>query len=151
MHDDPRDVIRDDDGKAAARRDVASGPTGAWSDQAVDERLGRLLQSGVVLAGSVVFIGAMLYLWRHGHEIVDYSTFRGEPEELRTVSGIIRGTRDGRARGIIQLGLLLLVATPIARVAFAGYAFARQRDWFYVAVTTCVLLFLLFSLRGGHW
>jgi uncharacterized membrane protein len=122
----------------------------AWSDRAVDERLGRLLQIGVVLAGSVVSIGAVLYLWRHGHEIVDYSQFRGEPEELRTVSGIIRSTRDGRARGLIQLGLLLLVATPIARVAFAGYAFARQRDWFYVAVTVCVLLFLLFGLRGGR-
>lgn len=121
----------------------------AWSDRSIDERLGRLLQFGVLLAGSVVFAGALLYLWRHGHEIVDYSTFRGQPDELRTISGILHSTSTGRARGLIQLGLLLLVATPIARVAFAGYAFLRQRDWLYAGIALFVLVFLFVSLRGG--
>jgi uncharacterized membrane protein len=135
----------------ASRRSAGRPRDGAWSDQAVDERLGRVLQAGVILAGTVVFLGALVYLWRHGHETVNYAQFHGEPEELRTLSGIVNSTLAGRARGIIQLGLLLLVATPIARVAFAGYAFARQRDWFYVAVSLFVLLFLIASLRGGSW
>lgn len=117
----------------------------------MDARLGRLLQAGVLLAGSVVLLGALVYLWRHGHEVADYSVFRGEPEELRTLPGIVQSTRDGRARGLIQLGLLLLVATPIARVAFAGYAFARQRDWLYAGIALFVLFFLFVSLRGGFF
>jgi uncharacterized membrane protein len=52
----------------------------------------------------------------------------------------------GSGRGWIQLGLLLLIATPVARVAFSVYAFARQRDFLYVGVTLIVLTVLLFGL-----
>ena len=41
----------------------------------------------------------------------------------------------GRGRALIQLGLLLLIATPVARVAFSVFAFERQRDWTYVGIT----------------
>ena len=54
------------------------------------------------------------------------------------------------ARAIIQLGLLLLIATPVARVVFSVYAFARQRDWVYVVVTLIVLGVLLYSLLSGY-
>jgi uncharacterized membrane protein len=52
-------------------------------------------------------------------------------------------------RGIIQFGLLLLIATPVMRVAFAVVAFMIQRDRIYVGVTLIVLSVLLFSLAGG--
>ena len=55
-----------------------------------------------------------------------------------------------RARGLIQLGLLLLIATPVARVAFSVFAFARQHDRTYVVVTLIVLSILIFSLAGGR-
>lgn len=54
-----------------------------------------------------------------------------------------------RSRGIIQLGLLLLLATPVARVAFSIYAFAHQRDLTYVFITSIVLAILLYSLASG--
>jgi uncharacterized membrane protein len=50
---------------------------------------------------------------------------------------------------LIQLGLLILIATPIARVAFSVVAFLYQRDWMYVAVTLMVLGLLVYSLFGG--
>ena len=50
------------------------------------------------------------------------------------------------AAGLIQLGALLLIATPVARVAFTIYAFSRRRDVFYVVVTFVGLALLLFSL-----
>jgi uncharacterized membrane protein len=53
------------------------------------------------------------------------------------------------AKGIIQFGLLFLIATPIARVAFSVIAFALQRDRVYVSVTLIVLGLLLYSLVGG--
>jgi uncharacterized membrane protein len=55
-----------------------------------------------------------------------------------------------RGRGIIQLGLLLLIATPIARVALSVVAFAIQRDRLYVVATLIVLAVLMYSLTGGH-
>jgi uncharacterized membrane protein len=53
-------------------------------------------------------------------------------------------------RGIIQLGLLLLIATPIARVAFAAYGFARQRDWMYVGIAAFVLSVLLYGVFASN-
>jgi uncharacterized membrane protein len=56
---------------------------------------------------------------------------------------------SGRSAALIQLGLLVLIAVPIARVAVSILAFALQRDWLYVGVTVVVLIILLFSLLGG--
>jgi uncharacterized membrane protein len=50
------------------------------------------------------------------------------------------------ARGLIQLGLLVLILTPIGRVTFSVFAFVYQRDWMYVAITLIVLVLLLTSL-----
>ena len=57
--------------------------------------------------------------------------------------------RDGRGRGWIQLGLLVLIATPIARVAFCIVAFALEHDRLYVLFTVIVLIVLLYSLIGS--
>ena len=56
---------------------------------------------------------------------------------------------NGRGRGVIQLGLLLLIATPIARVAFSVVGFALERDRMYVVFTLIVLAILLYSLLGS--
>lgn len=123
----------------------------AWTDQRIEGIIGNLLRWGVAVAASVVFAGALVYLIRHGAQRPDYQVFRGEPAELSTLGGIWRQTLAGRGRGLIQLGLLLLIATPIARVAFSLVAFARQRDKLYVVVTTLVLGVLLYGLlaRAG--
>jgi uncharacterized membrane protein len=52
--------------------------------------------------------------------------------------------------GIIQLGILILIATPVVRVAFSVFAFAEERDWMYVVVTLVVLGLLLFSLTAKN-
>src|SRR5436309_10391628 len=106
-------------------------PTG-WTDERVDQVLGNLLRAGVVAAAVVVAAGGVLYLVRHGAEPTDHRTFRGEPADLRHPAGIVRDALAGQARGVITLGLLLLIATPVARVAMSAYAFLRQRDRTYV-------------------
>jgi uncharacterized membrane protein len=57
---------------------------------------------------------------------------------------------DMRSRGLVQLGLLLLVATPVARVVLSVFAFARQRNPTYVVLTLIVLAVLIYSLVGWH-
>jgi uncharacterized membrane protein len=119
-------------------------------ERRMDEVIGRLLQGGVMLAAAFVLAGGAVYLARHPGPVMNYRVFQSEPEELRTVSGIFHEALELRGRGLIQLGLLILIATPIARVAFSVVAFWYQRDWTYVAVTLIVLGLLVYSLLGGH-
>jgi len=121
-----------------------------WTEYEVEQFIGNLLRGGVLLAATVVLLGGSLYLARHGVESPLYGSFRGEPEELRRIPGILADALALRGRGIIQLGLLLLIATPVTRVVCAMVAFALQRDWLYVSVTVIVLSVLVYSLLGGH-
>jgi uncharacterized membrane protein len=119
------------------------------SDQMVEEIIGELLRAGVIIAASVVSLGGIVYLVRHGAEKPNYRMFLGEPADLRGVSGIMAEARSFSGRGIIQLGVLLLVATPVARVIFSVAAFALQRDRAYVVITLIVLAALGYSLLGA--
>lgn len=123
----------------------------AAEDKRVDEIIGLLLRSGVILAAAVVLAGGAFYLIRSGTSPAQYGVFRGEPNDLRHIGGIFRSAKSLQARGIIQLGLLLLIATPVARVAFTVFAFLYERDWTYVIVTLIVLTFLLYSLGAWHF
>ena len=120
-----------------------------WRDRRIEVILGNLLRSGVLISAAVVLVGACIYLSRHAHEPADYRVFRGEPSEYRTIPGVIQSVINGRGQGLIQLGLLLLIATPIARVAFSVVGFAIERDRMYVAFTLIVLAILLYSLLGS--
>jgi uncharacterized membrane protein len=120
-----------------------------WRDRRIELILGNLLRTGVLLSAAVVLCGAGIYLARHAHEPASYRVFRGEPSDLRTIPGVIRSVIEERGRGLIQLGLLLLIATPIARVVFSIVGFAIERDRMYVAFTLIVLAVLLYSLLGS--
>jgi uncharacterized membrane protein len=119
-----------------------------WTDQQVEQAIGSLLRTGLIIAAAVVVVGAVVYLVRHGGEQPHYRIFHGEPADLRSIGGIVRDSVQWRGTGLIQLGLVLLLATPLARVAFSVAAFALQRDRFYVVVTLIVMGILLFSILG---
>ena len=121
----------------------------AISDAGIDELIGDLLRVGVIVSSLIVLVGGGLYLKRHGTELPGYHMFYGEPSELRSVLGIMKEAYSFSGRGIVQFGLLLLIATPVMRVAFTVVAFMIQRDRIYVGVTLIVLSVLLFSLAGG--
>jgi uncharacterized membrane protein len=120
-----------------------------WTDKTIEEIVGNLLRVGVSLSAFVVLIGAAIYLARHGREPASYKVFHGEPSDLRSLSGIVRDAFHLRGRGIIQLGLLLLIATPVARVAFSIWGFAEEHDRLYMIFTGIVLIVLLYSLLGS--
>jgi uncharacterized membrane protein len=122
--------------------------TGAWTEERVEATVARLLRAGVSVSAAVVLVGGSLYLARHGFERPHYGVFLGEPSDLRSVAGILRDAAAFSGRGWIQLGLLLLIATPVARVAFSVAAFVFQRDTTYVFVTLLVLALLALSLTG---
>lgn len=121
-----------------------------WTDQKLEVILGRLLRWSVLVAASVVFLGGVLYLIERGGGEPHQQTFHAQPPELCNPRGIIGEAFAGHSRGLIQLGLLLLIATPIARVLLSAIGFFMQGDRLYVAVTVLVLAVLLFSLMGRH-
>ena len=124
--------------------------TGKWTDERMDQIIGNLLRIGVAAAAAIVLVGGIYYLIQHGAAAPDYQAFHGEPKRLRSISEIIITAFSLRSRSIIQLGLLLLILTPIARVVFSVFAFALQRDRTYVVATLIVLGILVYNIIGGY-
>jgi len=124
-------------------------PRAGWTDEQFDTVLAYVLRTGVLVSAATVACGGVVLLWKHGFEHPSYYVFHGQPSELTSIRGIVIAALDLSARGIIQLGLLFLVATPIARVAFSVVGFLRQRDRLYAGITVAVLALLGYSLLAG--
>jgi uncharacterized membrane protein len=123
--------------------------SGRLADEQIEQVIAGLLRIGIIAAAILVFAGGILYLIRYGTSTSDLRVFQGEPRRLRSISGIAANAWKLDSLGIIQLGFLVLVATPIARVIFSVVAFLLQRDLIYVLVTLIVLGVLLYSVAGG--
>ena len=119
---------------------------GRWTDQRIENWVGIMLRSGVMLAAAIVLFGGILYLAHNHGPRPDYAHFTAEPAHLITFSGILHGVAALDPESIIMLGLLVLVATPVARVGMCIVGFLFERDHLYTAVSTIVLLILLYSL-----
>ena len=121
-----------------------------WNDLRLEKIISVLLRTGVFLSAMVVFAAGVCYLVRHGNEVADYRVFHGALPEYRSASAIFHSTGPSNCRAIIQFGLLLLIATPIARVAISLVGFALERDRAYVMITSIVLAVLVYSVAFEH-
>ena len=124
--------------------------TSRSSGREVEQAIGRLLRAGVLLSAAVVLLGAVILLAREAGSPTDYATFRPEQPEHRSIGAILRGAFGWDGRAIVQLGLIVLIATPVARVALTLVAFMIQRDRLYVLITGSVLALLCYSLLVGR-
>ena len=97
--------------------------------------IGWILRLGVLLSMSIIFIGGIIYLYRHGQVTADYHTFKGVPDFVHNTSGILNGIITFRGRAIIQAGIILLIATPIIRVIFSAIGFILEKDYLYYGST----------------
>jgi uncharacterized membrane protein len=116
------------------------------TDEKLQVIIGNLLRIGVLASAIVVLLAGMVFVGQHHAERASYATFRAESSDLRTINGIFGASWSLRPDAIIQLGLLLLIVTPIVRVALAGVGFYLEGDGIYVAVSLIVLSILLFSV-----
>ncbi len=110
-----------------------------WGDRDAEKAIAILLRAGVAISASVVLLGTVFYLARHGGAPVEFRVFHGEPAQSRRLGDVVRDAAELRSRGVLQLGVVLLIATPVLRVAFSVAAFIAERDWMYVAFTMIVL------------
>ena len=116
-------------------------------DKEMEVIMGNLLRAGVILSAFVVTTGGIIFLSRHGAQKPNYHFFQSEPQGLRTIAGIWKTTFQGRGQSLIQLGLLLLIATPIARIIFSIIGYLLEKDYLYVLITLIVLCVIFFSLK----
>lgn len=119
-------------------------------DRTIEQLVSHLLKFGVLLASAIVLLGGWIYLSRHGTEPAEYQFFHGEPTEFCSPWGVVQAVLSGNSLSIIQLGILLLIATPIVRVVFCLSTFIWQRDLSYIFITSFVLAGLLYSLIGAY-
>jgi len=117
-----------------------------WTDKKIEAAIGNILRIGVFLAAAFIFVGGIIHLSVYGLVASDYRIYRGESPDMKSISGIVQDAFQLQGRGLIQMGLLILILTPVARVALSALAFYRQHDFTYVLVSLIVLVLLMFSL-----
>jgi uncharacterized membrane protein len=118
----------------------------ASEDRDLELTIGRLLRIGVLIAAGTILLGGVLNVLRHGYEPVTWEKFNGEPAALRSLSGIAEAAFAAQGKGIIQLGLILLVAVPVVRVAASVLVYLRKKDFIFAAITFLVLGILCYSI-----
>ena len=120
------------------------------TDKRLEQVVARLLQSGVLLSATVVLAGGAWFLSQNGGARPQYRQFRPPDAVLRSPAKLIRSLVHPDPASVIQFGLLILIATPVARVAFSLVAFAMERDRLYVLITFIVFAVLIYSLAVAH-
>ena len=119
----------------------------------VDLAISRLLRGGVLISIAIVLSG-VIFTFVHHH---DYLTSRAALRHLTDadqpfpsrLSDVLRSSEQARGQALAMLGLLLLIATPVARVALSIVIFVIERDPLYVAITALVLILLVTSFIVG--
>ena len=114
-----------------------------FQDRDLELLMGNLLRWGVLIAATVVLLGGGIYLMQYGHELMHYRHFDGEPAQLQGIGSIWTTALQGHGRSIIQLGILILIATPIFRIIASIFGYVLERDWKYVVITLLVLSVIL--------
>lgn len=122
----------------------------SWKDTDVEQIVGQLLRYGVLTASLVALVGGAYYLSAHGAlPVPAYSKFIGEGNGYTTYGGIISGAIALRPAEVIQLSVLLLIATPILRIVFSLIGFVMEKDKLYIGITLLVLCVMMTSIFGG--
>jgi uncharacterized membrane protein len=116
------------------------------ADTRLEIAVGQMLRIGVSVSAAIVLTGAILFILQAHGRAPDYQHFHGTPIRPASIGKIVRGVQALDSRSIIELGLLLLIATPVLRVVLCLVGFALEKDGLYVAVSSVVLAVLLYSL-----
>jgi len=119
-------------------------------NMALERVLSRLLTISTSAAGLVMLLGLVMVLWKDRAAPPPTGAFVGVAEGLADVPGVLSRAARLDAAGVLQLGVLLLVLTPVARVVATLIMFAARRDRLYVVVTLIVLAVLVWGVLGGR-
>ncbi|GAA3976850.1 DUF1634 domain-containing protein [Mucilaginibacter dorajii] len=120
------------------------------ADQDIEQLIGLQLRYGVITASVIVLLGGLIYLYQSGSSgMPSYHTFIGTKAGFTTANEIITGLKTINAKSVIQLGVIVLIATPILRIAFSLIGFILEKDRLYIGITFIVLSVMMISIFGG--
>ncbi|MDA8410748.1 MAG: DUF1634 domain-containing protein [Treponema sp.] len=106
-----------------------------------------VLRTGVIVSAGVIVVGLILLAFNGLAGMTGgIATAMNFPH---TFGAVLSGVVKLDPVSVITLGLLLMIITPVTRVAVSIIAFAMERDWRYVGITTVVLIVLLVSFALG--
>ena len=112
-----------------------------------------VLRAGVLISIAIIILGLVITFVHHP----EYFHSRPALGELtspkahfpNTIADVISGVRAMKGQAIITLGLLILIATPVARVVMSVGIFFVENDWLYTGITTAVVVILFVSFAIG--
>jgi len=126
---------------------------------AMEALVSRVLEIGVVASLALLVAGSLLLFIRgdsgYGQSLHDTARLTHPPQRgvsaafPHSVQAVFSGAAHGRPYAVIALGLIVLIATPVVRVAATLVGFIRAKDPPYIAITAIVLAVLLFSFALG--
>ncbi len=105
----------------------------------LNSAISKVLVIGLLAAVSLLVIGVILTLARPGVAAVHITSITDIPKELAA----------GEPGGFLQLGLLVLLLTPFARVVALGIAFAGRRQWLFTGISVFVASLLIVGTALG--
>ncbi len=121
-----------------------------FADHDIEQFIGLQLRYGVIIASLTVLTGGILYLINTGSQgLPDYAKFIGEQAGFTTGKQLWEGVLSFNPKGIIEFGVVILIATPILRIFFSLIGFIMEKDKMYIAITLVVLSVMMFSVFGG--
>lgn len=135
-------------------RDGVLAPTMSEESLQMDHWISLLLRGGVLLSVVLLVAGTILTFLHHP----GYLTSGALTASLKNPSNghvpshildIFALIKNGHGQGIVSLGLLVLIATPVLRVAFSVITFWLEKDRIFVWITSTVLFLLILSLILG--
>ncbi|MFX0560132.1 DUF1634 domain-containing protein [Tepidibacillus infernus] len=104
--------------------------------------ISKLLRIGVFISAITIFIGLLLFV------ISGNTGYPNQSYPTHTIE-ILKGFLELKPYAVILTGLLLLILTPIFRVAISIIAFIQEKDFLFVVITTIVFVILIVSLFLG--
>lgn len=116
----------------------------------LESRTSLVLISGTLVAAAVAAIGSLLLLSRAWHDPAGFGRYHPTPDSLRRFSPLLARAADLDPPAIMQVGVILLILTPVLRVGFTLSAFLRRRDRVWVAINVFVLAVLIYGVAGGR-
>jgi uncharacterized membrane protein len=105
-----------------------------------------ILRTGVIVSVILLLMGAILFVIQHPGTVFSFKSFEGEPDRLREVSSVFSEALQLKSRAVIQLGVIILISTPVFRVLFSFIEFLLHKDWRFVLITAIVIVTLFYSL-----
>ncbi len=116
----------------------------------MNNAISYVLRIGVVLSVLLALTGAILLFADNGSNGFALSQIASATTGINssgfTVPEIIGGLFTYQGVDFILLGLIVLMATPVARVFLSIFAFLYNKNWIYAVITLIVFIDLMIAV-----